>query len=421
MPSFFADYALLPHGLQANVRVSMVEGVITSVQAGATLSSGEQHCALLLPALPNLHSHAFQRAMAGLAEVQGDPNDSFWTWRERMYALAAQLDPAQLFQIALNLYQQMRRAGYGHVCEFHYLHHQAGGKPYAPAHAMSLALIEAAREADLGLTLLPVLYMSGGFDGAPLSCRQQRFGHSVENFLRLAETLMRYESADLRVGLALHSLRAVPASALTEVLTGFGEISQGPRPIHIHISEQQAEVDACLAERGCTPISWLMEHAPVDQNWCLVHATHASAQELAEMAKRAVVVGLCPTTEANLGDGLFPLPEFLAHDGRWGIGSDSQICVDPFEELRWLEYGQRLRTQRRNVLARTDSPRVAENLYLQAARGGSSASGLALGQIAMGASARLLSVRDPQHLRCGAELLSTLLFRVPHELEVQIL
>src|SRR5690348_4829085 len=379
--------------------------------------------------MPNLHSHAFQRAMAGLAERRGPGEDSFWTWRETMYAFASRIGPEELQAIAAQLYVEMLKAGYTHVCEFHYLHNAPDGTRYANPAAMSLALVEAAQEAGIGLTLLPVLYMAGGFDGRPLSERQRRFGMDVEAYLRLLERLRALESPQLRVGIALHSLRAVPEQAIQEVLASFsplpsGEgapkgrmkvrpergvadlaepspqpLSRGERgfmPIHIHIAEQTAEVEECIALRGARPVRWLLDHAEVDARWCLVHATHLDESEVAGLAKSGAVAGLCPTTEANLGDGLFPLADYLDANGTLGIGSDSHISVSPVEELRWLEYGQRLVARKRNIAARAAGASVGEILWQAALLGGTQASGIT--PLGKGARADLLVLDDQSPL-----------------------
>ncbi|HEY4560514.1 MAG TPA: formimidoylglutamate deiminase, partial [Lysobacter sp.] len=304
-----------------------------------------------LPGIANLHSHAFQRAMAGLAERQTDPADSFWTWRETMYRMAARFDPELLRDVAAQLYLEMLEAGYTAVCEFHYLHHAPDGRPYDDAAAMSRALIEAARETGIRLTLLPVLYMTGGFDGRALAERQRRFGHDVEAYLRLLDTLRAHRDDTLRIGCALHSLRAVPEAAMRDVLDAL----PGDSRIHIHIAEQTAEVDECVELRGTRPVQWLLDHAPVDARWTLVHATHLDAPEIAGIAASRATVAICTTTEANLGDGLFPLRAFMDAGGRFGIGSDSHVSTSPVEELRWLEYGQRLVTRRRNVAVGTST------------------------------------------------------------------
>ncbi len=349
----------------------------------------------VLPGMPNLHSHAFQRAMAGLAERKGKADDSFWSWREAMYGFAATIGPDQLQAIAAQLYVEMLKAGYTHVCEFHYLHHQPDAKPYAEPAAMSLALIAAAREAGIGLTLLPVLYMSGGFDGRALTERQRRFGHDVDGYLRLLDTLQAHASEDLRVGIALHSLRAVPEQAMREVLAS---PLASTSPIHIHIAEQVGEVQDCLATRGARPVEWLFDHADVDARWCLVHATHLTEAETAQIATSDAVVGLCPTTEANLGDGLFPLPGYLDAGGALGIGSDSHISISPVEELRWLEYGQRLQTRHRNIAAQHPGDSVGETLWRAALRGGAQASGFLIGQLREGARADLIVLDDASPL-----------------------
>lgn len=326
-----------------------------------------------VPGIANLHSHAFQRAMAGLAERQGNPNDSFWTWRETMYGMAARFDPDTLRAVAAQLYVEMLEAGYTQVCEFHYVHHQSDGRPYANAAAMSQALMEAAEFAGIRLTLLPVLYMTGGFDGRALSARQQRFGHGVEAYLRLVETLRRQDSPMRHTGCALHSLRAVPEAAMQQVLAALPQDCR----IHIHIAEQEAEVEDCLALRGARPVRWLLDNAPVDARWTLVHATHLDAGEIRGIAASGATVALCPTTEANLGDGLFPLAAYLQAGGRWGIGSDSHVSVCPVEELRWLEYGQRLVQQRRNIASSVAEPDVAQTLLQGVMASAAAATGLA--------------------------------------------
>ncbi|GAA4869530.1 formimidoylglutamate deiminase [Luteimonas vadosa] len=311
-----------------------------------------------LPGIANLHSHAFQRAMAGLAERQTHPEDSFWTWRETMYAMAARFDPDSLHAVASQLYVEMLEAGYTSVCEFHYLHHAPDGSPYEDRAAMSQAIIAAAREAGIRLTLLPVLYMAGGFDGRALGERQRRFGHDVDGYLRLFSELHALQDGMLRVGCALHSLRAVPQDAMQAVVRSL----PGDARIHVHIAEQIGEVQDCLAVRDARPVEWLLDHADVDHRWTLVHATHLTDAEVAGIARSGATVAICPTTEANLGDGLFPLRKYLDAGGAWGIGSDSHISVSPVEELRWLEYGQRLDSRHRNIAVREGSQSVGDTL-----------------------------------------------------------
>jgi formimidoylglutamate deiminase len=357
-------------GERPDERVWTPAGWTDGADAGQGLSVNARFA---LPGMPNLHSHAFQRAMAGLAERRGPGDDSFWTWREAMYGFASRIGPDALRAVAAQLYVEMLKAGYTHVCEFHYLHNAPDGAPYADPAAMSRAIVEAARDAGIGLTLLPVLYMTGGFDGRPLSERQRRFGLSVDACLRLLESLRALESPALRVGIALHSLRAVPEAAMREVLES--PLARD-RAIHIHIAEQIGEVQDCLGIRGARPVQWLFDHADVDARWCLVHATHLDDAEMRAIAKSGAVAGLCPTTEANLGDGLFPLVDYLDADGVLGIGSDSHISVSPVEELRWLEYGQRLVTRHRNIAARKPGASVGETLWAAALRGGRQAAGL---------------------------------------------
>lgn len=327
-----------------------------------------------LSGIVNQHSHAFQRAMAGLAERMTHPSDSFWTWRDTMYRMAARFDPDTLQAVAAQLYAEMLEAGYTTVCEFHYLHHAPDGRPYADAAAMSRALIAAARATGIRLTLLPVLYMTGGFDGRPLNERQRRFGHTVAAYLRLFEALHREQDETLRVGCALHSLRAVPPDAMNLVLAALPQDAR----IHIHVAEQIGEVQDCLAIRGDRPVRWLLDNADVDPRWTLVHATHLAVDEVIGIARRGATVAICPTTEANLGDGLFPLRDYLDADGAWGIGSDSHISVSPVEELRWLEYGQRLTTRHRNIAATVASPSVGETLLRGVAASAAQATGFAV-------------------------------------------
>ena len=324
-----------------------------------------------LPGIANLHSHAFQRAMAGLAERQTHPSDSFWTWRETMYRMAARFDPDALHAVASQLYVEMLEAGYTTVCEFHYLHHAPDGSAYATPTAMSDALVAAARDTGIRLTLLPVLYMTGGFDGRELNARQRRFGHDVEGYLRLFHALHDRQDAMLRVGCALHSLRAVPAVAMQAVLAALPAQSR----IHIHVAEQVGEVQDCLAVRDLRPVEWLLRNAELDARWTLVHATHLNDGEVRDLARTGATVAICPTTEANLGDGLFRLRDYLDAGGAWGIGSDSHISVSPVEELRWLEYGQRLHTRRRNIAVSAGSPGVGTTLLQGALASAADATG----------------------------------------------
>lgn len=382
MNRLFADHALLPAGLAERVLLSWDEtGVLTAVQAGAECAPGVPRAAgLVVPGLPNLHSHAFQRAFAGLTEYRASAQDSFWSWRDLMYRVAGAITPDDLEAIATQLYIEMLRAGYTSVCEFHYVHHDPAGRPYANPAELSLRLVAAARRAGIGLTMLPVLYRASGFGAKPPREDQRRFLNEVDALLRIVEAL---RAEGVRTGVAPHSLRAVPPAALAELIAGIDAID-ATAPIHIHIAEQMQEVRDSLAHTGARPLQWLLDHAPVDARWCLVHATHLDAAERDEAARRGAVIGLCPTTEANLGDGLFDLP---AWRGAWGIGSDSHASVDAAEELRLLEYGQRLARQQRNV-------RVAEDLWRCAVAGGAQAAGRPVAGLAVGQQADWLVLAD---------------------------
>ncbi|MFT3954316.1 MAG: formimidoylglutamate deiminase [Piscinibacter sp.] len=389
MKRLHADHALLPGGFAAGVLLEWDAGgtlrsVVTDVPCPTDV---ERATGLLVPGLPNLHSHAFQRAFAGLTEYRGAAQDSFWTWRDLMYRFAAQLDPDTLEDIATHLYVEMLQAGYTAVCEFHYVHHDAQGRPHANAAEMSLRLAAAARRAGIGLTMLPVLYQHSGFGAKPPRADQRRFINSVEGLLRIVEAL---RAQGVRSGVAPHSLRAVAPPALADLLTGLDSIDP-TAPIHIHVAEQVQEVDNCLAWSGQRPVQWLLDHAPVDRRWCLVHATHLDDAERAGAAASGAVIGLCPSTEANLGDGVF---DAVAWRGAWGIGSDSHASVDAAEELRLLEYTQRLAQRQRNVLADARHPGVAEAMWLAAVAGGAQASGRALAGLAVGQQADFVLLAD---------------------------
>lgn len=388
MTTLFAECALLPSGWAQDVRLEIsAAGRLKRIEPGARAEGAEHLGGPLLPGMPNLHSHAFQRAMAGLAETAGSGEDNFWSWREQMYRLVARLDPEQFETIARQLYIELLKAGYSSVAEFHYLHHDRDGRPYADPAELSLRLARAAREAGIGLTLVPVLYSHGGFGGQPSGAGQRRFLLGEDGYLDLLMRLRPVlEQAGQRLGLGFHSLRAVRPGQIARVLAA-GPIDA---PIHLHIAEQQKEVDDCLAWSGRRPLQWLFEHCPVDRRWCLVHATQAQPDELALLAGSGAVTGLCPSTEANLGDGLFPATDYLALGGRFGIGSDCQVTVSLVEELRWLEYGQRLRERRRNRLGRAARPAVGAALYQAALSGGAQALGQPVGALEVGKRADLL-------------------------------
>jgi formimidoylglutamate deiminase len=394
----FADHALLPTGWTADVLLEWdADGTLRAVTPDAQPPAGVERAAgPVIPGMPNLHSHAFQRAFGGLTEFRGAAQDSFWSWRTLMYRFAAAVTPEQLEAIATGLYVEMLEAGYTSVCEFHYIHHDLDGRPYADDATLSHCVLRAAARAGIGLTLLPVLYQASGFGGTAPRADQQRFIRSTDSMLRLLQRLRPLcDAQGARLGLAPHSLRAVPPDSLREALAGLAAVDP-TAPVHIHVAEQTAEVDACLAWSGQRPVEWLLDHAPLDARWCLVHATHMTPGESARAARTGAVAGLCPTTEANLGDGLFDLPTWRGAGGRWGIGSDSHASVNAAEELLMLEYGQRLQSRQRNVIA-TDARRfVATAMTLEAIAGGAQASGRDIAGLAPGQSADFV-VLDAAH------------------------
>ena len=372
MATYRFDRALLADGWYRDVAVGVADdGTIASVAHGARPDGAISIAGAALPGMPNLHSHAFQRAFAGQAERAEPGRSTFWSWRSAMYRYARSITPDDLTAIATELYIEMLKAGYTAVGEFHYLHHAPDGTPYPDPTAMSAALIDAADRAGIRLVLLPVLYMASGFGAEGVTAGQRRFHHRVDAFVDLLDALAGSVRArpTASLGVALHSLRAVGPDATSALLDHW----QAAGPVHLHIAEQEQEVADCLAWCGRRPIEWLIETQPVDASWCLVHATQATDAELAAIARTNAVVGLCPTTEANLGDGIFPTGAFLAVGGRFGLGSDSHVSVSPIEELRWLEYQQRLVTRRRTVLAPEHG---GDRLWSAAARGGGQALGL---------------------------------------------
>ena len=328
MPAYAFDRVLTPDGWLAPGRIEIGDdGRIAGVEAG---DKGERIGGIALPGMPNLHSHAFQRAMAGLTERAGPGADSFWTWREVMYGFVDRLGPDDAEAVAAQLYCEMLKAGYTAVAEFHYLHHAPDGGPYDDLAEMAERVTRAARRTGIALTLLPVLYNAGGFGGAPVGGAQRRFANDAERLLRIVETMRRRHGADpdFRVGLAPHSLRAVGPGSLAEAVAGLDSMDRDA-PIHIHIAEQTREVEDCVARSGKRPVDWLLGEHEVGRRWCFVHATHMTAEETRALAATGAVAGLCPTTEANLGDGLFPLEAYLEAGGRLGIGSDSHVSGEP--------------------------------------------------------------------------------------------
>ncbi|AYG60979.1 formimidoylglutamate deiminase [Rhizobium jaguaris] len=382
MTKLHARSALLRDGWQQNTRLTLADGRITEIETDVAPEVGDERHDVLVPAMPNLHSHAFQRAMAGLAEVRGPANDSFWSWRTVMYKFALSMTPDHVEAVAAQLYMEMLEAGFSRVGEFHYLHHDKDGSPYADIAELAGRIGAASAETGIGLTLLPVFYAHSGFGGAAPIDGQRRFINSLDRFEALMSgcrtVVDRLPGAEL--GLAPHSLRAVTPEELTQLVSLAGD-----GPIHIHVAEQVKEVEDCVAWSGARPVEWLLDHAPVDARWCLIHATHMTDDETRRMAKSGAIAGLCPVTEANLGDGTFPAPLFLEEGGRYGIGSDSNILISVPEELRQLEYSQRLALRARNVVA-TPGGSTARALFGHALAGGGTAlnapSGLSIGHYA---------------------------------------
>ena len=396
-----ASAALLPEGWAREVAIDIDEaGRIVRAEPGAAPeASGERIEGFVIPGMPNLHSHAFQRAMAGIAERRSDSGDSFWTWRETMYRFASRITPDRMHDIAAWLYVEMLRAGFTSVAEFHYVHHDVEGRPYADPAEMSHRIVDAARAAGIALTHLPVLYRHSGFGSRAPTREQRRFLHSTDGYLRLIEALvLRHgQGRDVRAGIAFHSLRAVDPESIEESLAALKGLDP-LAPVHIHVAEQRREVEDCVAWSGKRPVSWLLEHLRPDLRWCLVHATHVDEAEVRGLAASGAVAGLCPTTEANLGDGVFPAADYLGppQPGRFGIGTDSHVEVSVAAELRLLEYAQRLRLERRSILASDRQPSPGLRLFGDAAQGGARALGIEAGRIAAGCRADL-AVLDPEH------------------------
>ncbi len=383
----FFDHALLPSGWARDVRIGVADGLITAVAAGAARDGAEHVEGIAVAGLPNLHCHAFQRGMAGLAERRGPQADSFWTWREVMYHFLERLTPDDVEAIAAFAYMEMLEAGFTTVGEFHYLHHGVDGRPYADIGEMAARIAKASAETRIGLTLLPSFYAYGGFGGAPPSPGQRRFLNDPDRFLELLERC-RAIVTDLpaaQVGIAPHSLRAVTPATLRAVCQA---VPDGP--IHIHAAEQMKEVDECIAALGRRPVQWLMDNAGLDARWCVIHATHTSEREIRTLAASGAVVGLCPLTEASLGDGIFDGAGYLAAGGRFGIGTDSNIQIDAAAELRQLEYGQRLARRARNVMTMQEGESTGRRLFTTALAAGAQAVQRPIGALAAGLRADIV-------------------------------
>jgi formimidoylglutamate deiminase len=389
MAKLLFDQARLAEGWRRDVLIEVDKGGrIAHVTPGAIDAPARRIAGACVPGVPNLHSHAFQRAMAGLAEIAGPGADSFWTWRQVMYHFLARLTPEDVEAMAAQLYVEMLKAGYTAVAEFHYLHNGSDGRPYSEPTILSDRIVAAATDTGIGLTLLPVLYAQSGFGGQPPTSGQRRFIHDADSFMALVEALAKKyrDTPDLVLGIAPHSLRAVGPAMLADVLNATERVLPGC-PIHIHVAEQVLEVEDCLAATGRRPVDLLFDLAPVGPRWCLVHATHMSDAELAAVAGSGAVAGLCPSTEGNLGDGIFPAAEYLRAKGRFGIGSDSHISISVAEELRLLEYYQRLKSRARNVLAGGAGTSTGATLLDHAVAGGAQALGRDTGALAVGKKA----------------------------------
>lgn len=380
--------ALLPTGWAHGVGIDVEDGVIARIEAGAEASWADERHAIALPGLPNLHSHAFQRGMAGLAERRGPSGDSFWTWRDIMYRFVDRMDPEDVEAIAAQAYVEMLEAGFTRVGEFHYLHHDRDGQAYDNIGELGARVAAAAQETGIALTLLPVFYAHGGFGGQAPTHGQRRFINDVNAFSRLMEASRAAVATlpDAVLGIAPHSLRAATAPEIADILPLAGD-----GPVHIHVAEQVKEVEDCLAFSGVRPVDYLYDNADISSRWCLIHATHVTPGETARIAASGAVVGLCPITEANLGDGIFPAERFAQAGGRYGIGSDSNVLVHAAEELRTLEYSQRLGLRARNVMAGGEGRSTGRDLFDAALAGGAQALGAAAGLVE-GAPADMLSL-----------------------------
>jgi formimidoylglutamate deiminase len=415
MKMIFARKALIQKGWAENVRLDVRAGRIESVVENAAPEPSDFTAGILIPGLCNAHSHAFQRALAGRTEKRAPAGkDNFWTWRERMYELAGSLDADALAAIASQAYVEMVCSGYTSVAEFHYLHRQPVTDDQD---AMFRAVRRAAARSGIRLTYVPVLYERAGFEQPEPEGHQELFAQDVTSFLEHHARVSEEASGTLHIGIGAHSLRAVSPESLRQIVS-VADSTDGP--IHLHIAEQQREVDQCLSSYGRRPVRWLLENLDVGERWCLVHATHMDGEEIRSLARSGAVVCLCPSTEANLGDGLFPLHDYLAAGGQIAIGSDSHISINPFEELRWLEYGQRLASQTRNVAA-LEQAHVGRELFTRALHGGLQASGHEPRGIGVGSVADLVALHDDDPMLVGhgeASLLDALVFsgyRLPIE------
>jgi len=410
----FAPLARLASGWANDVSIEIdSHGTIERIEPSSPRGDAMLLVGPVLPGMPNAHSHVFQRAIAGATERRAGSADDFWTWREKMYGVLAALEPDAFEAIAAATFVEMLRGGYTSVAEFHYLHNDRDGTPYANKAELAERVIAAAETSGIGLTLLPVLYQTSDFGGAAPTFGQRRFIMPTDAFLTLVQKLERLalDRPLVRVGVAPHSLRAVTPAALATVVDFAVE---SDLPVHLHIAEQEREVEASIASSGQRPLAWLLKHFAVDRRWTLVHATHADAGEVSDLAASGAVASLCPTTEANLGDGIFPMPAYLLAGGTFAVGTDSNVALSASDELRWIEYVARLATRRRNVLAENTGS-VGERLYVAAAQGGARALAQPIGAIAVGSRADLVVLDGSDPLLATAateELLDTYIFAV---------
>jgi formiminoglutamate deiminase len=384
----FFEQALLPQGWARGVRTVLDQGRLLSVEADASAQPGDERHRIGLPGMPNLHSHAFQRGMAGLTEVRGTTADSFWTWRELMYRFVGRMTADEFEAVAAQAYVEMLEAGFTRVGEFHYIHHDVSGARYGNVGELAERIAASAQSSGIGLTLLPVFYAHAGFGGRAPDPGQKRFISSIDGFSRLMDASRRAVAGQpgAVVGLAPHSLRAVTPEKLNTILK-----LDANCPVHMHIAEQTREVDECVRWSGQRPLQWLFDHFAVDRRWCLIHATQATADEIGQLAQSGAVAGLCPITEANLGDGTFDASEFRDRGGAFGVGSDSNVLIGLTDELRQLEYSQRLAHRARNVVAGTTAS-TGRTLFESALKGGSQALGVATSGLTEGAFADIVSL-----------------------------
>ena len=406
MPQLWFERSLLPDGWAERVRITINGATIAAVETGVDPGPGDERHGAALPGLCNVHSHGFQRGMAGLSERRGRPDDDFWSWREVMYRFLDRLTPDDIEAITAQAYVEMLEGGFTRVGEFHYLHNDVDGARYADPAETAGAIIAAAEATGIGLTLLPVFYAHADFGGAPPAPGQRRFISDVDRFARLVEASRAKLPADAVLGVAPHSLRAVTPDELAAIVP----LADGG-PLHIHAAEQVREVEACVAWSGARPVEWLLDNAAVDARWCLIHSTHVDAHETARLAASGGVAGLCPVTEANLGDGVFPAVDYLAAGGRFGVGTDSNILIDAASELRAIEYSQRLTLRKRALLVGEAEPSVGATLFAKAQAGGAQALGVTSG-LAPGYPADIVSLDldHPALVGAGSDLLDRWIF-----------